>query len=105
MGVALGKVVAAIFVIEVPMACIWASIGSGVAAGLEAEDISVSNATEVYDAITGVAAGGSPLKHCLLLLGVLSILGVVHLVHKQVSKQLRIDQGTSALNHVEDGGP
>merc|ERR1712241_977774 len=55
--VSLGKFVLAIFIVEIPMASIWAFFGSSAARSLESQGISLSNATAVHDAISGASGG------------------------------------------------
>jgi len=82
--------VAAIFMIEIPMASIWATIGSVVAGDLEAAGVSSSNASVAGAAIaSGPAKAGWQLKLSLLVVGVVSILLVLHSVHGKVAVQLK----------------
>jgi len=87
--VSLGKFVAAIFIVEVPMATVWAFVGSGAAQGLEAEGLSLTSPGEVRGALAGTRGGShSHVKLGVLIVGVLSILAVLHLIHKKVSSEL-----------------
>jgi len=103
--VSLGKFVTAIFIVEVPMASIWALIGSSAACALDSEGISLSNATAVHDAINGAGGSGSQAKCLLLLIGIMSILVVVHVVQKRVSKALSDNENATAfIDELEYGG-
>eukprot|EP00928_Gymnodinium_smaydae_P071728 TRINITY_DN55230_c0_g1_i1.p1 TRINITY_DN55230_c0_g1~~TRINITY_DN55230_c0_g1_i1.p1 ORF type:complete len:291 (-),score=37.83 TRINITY_DN55230_c0_g1_i1:217-1089(-) len=84
--------VLAILVVEVPMATIWASIGSAAAAEL---GVNATNSSAAEEAIAhGHAHGGFWLKAFLLLIGVGSILFVLRIVHQKVSIELaREDEG------------
>lgn len=81
------KFVAAIFIVEIPMASIWAFIGSAAAQELENDGISLTNVTEVHNVISG-ASKVSPLKLCILAVGVVTLLILVHFVGKKVSVEL-----------------
>lgn len=77
----------AIFLVEIPLASIWAFIGNRVAHELDAEGVSLSDFAAVRDSISGAAAG-SHLKTGVLLVGVFSILLVLHRIQHKISSEL-----------------
>lgn len=81
------KFVGAIFIVEVPMAAMWAFIGSTAAQELEDQGVSLTNATEVHNAISG-ASKLSPLKFIVLLVGIATLLLLVHFVGQKVAEQV-----------------
>lgn len=85
--VSLGQFLAAILMVEVPFASVWAFIGDRVAQQFDADGISFTNATEVRSALTG-GTTGSPVGMVFLVIGILSVILVMRSVHKQVSKEL-----------------
>lgn len=87
--VPLYKFVAAIFIVEVPMASIWACIGSAAAADLTASGASISNSTATHAAITGGMKDEHwQIKILLLMVGISSIFWVLHAVHRSVAAEL-----------------
>jgi len=85
--VSLFKFVASIFIVEVPMACIWASFGNAAANNLEEAGISLSNATAVHDAVS-IAHQSLGVKAGLFLCGFGAIFIVLHVIHKKVATEL-----------------
>lgn len=96
--------VAAIICVEVPMASIWASIGSAAAADLAAAGLLDTNATAVRIAVAGgPSKEGLPLQIGLLVLGAGSIPAVLCIVQRRVSEQMRLATD-GALGTREGGG-
>jgi len=87
--VPLHKFVAAIFIVEVPMASIWACIGSAAAADFEAAGGSSSNSTAASDAIhNGIKHEHAWLKWVLVVGGIGSVFFVMHAIHRSVAGEL-----------------
>jgi len=102
-GVPLLKFVAAIFVVEVPIASLWATIGSSAASEFQLDGGSVTNTTAVQDALSnGPAALGWRVKVPLLLLGIGAVLFVLHIIHGKVSAELQ-ELGLAHASLVEEG--
>lgn len=107
-GVPLHKFVAAIFVVEVPIAFLWASIGSAAASEFKLDGESITNTTAVQDALSsGHAALGWRVKVPLLVLGVGAVLFVLRIIHSKVSQELKelgLDHASEPLSpRVEEG--
>lgn len=78
-----------IFIVEIPLATIWAFIGNVIAADLTKNGVSLTNTTAVYAALVdGPGRGGWQLKCGLLALGLGSIVLLMHVLGKKVSAQL-----------------
>jgi len=103
-GVPLLQFVASIFVIEVPIASVWASIGSAAASEFKLDGVSFTNITAVEDALSSGAASDWRVKVPLLILGVGAIFFVLSIIHGKVSaelKELGMEEAHAPL--VEEG--
>jgi len=96
--VTLGKLLAAVLIIEVPIASMWALIGDRAAHDFEVNGISFTNATEVRHILAGGSVG-SPVRWGILGVGVLAVLLVLRAIHARVAVEMRkCDGPEAALN-------
>jgi len=96
------KFVLAIFIVEVPSAALWVSIGNAAGDEIRSAGLKANGTLASAVVADGVKQTNWRLKAAFLLMGISSIVLVMHIIHRHVSQELaKLKEGEGVESDVQ----